>query len=79
MGYFCICALLFAIFLELRGCRSELEKIPTRIVDVNVSIQNLIEAVETTNRRLDSILLMLPPSKEDAPFDLEAELKKYST
>ena len=56
MGYFCICALLFAIFLEVRGCRSELEKIPPRIVAVNVSIQTLIENVEATNRRLDYLV-----------------------
>ena len=79
MGYFCICALLFAIFIELRGCRSELEKIPTRIVAVNVSIQALMENVEATNRRLDYLVDRAYAGEQNLTSEIQELFQKHNT
>jgi hypothetical protein len=69
-----VCALLGAIYVELRGCRSALDKMATRIGDVNFSMKSLIENVEATNRRLDHIQTQL--SREES-LDAVAEVKKF--
>ena len=79
MVYFFICALLFAIFIEVRRCRTELEKMPTRMVAVNVSIQTLIENVEATNRRLETLISSTSASDLDIASEIQEQFKKLNT